>query len=424
MPSPLQLRREAQAVRLENACREALRRNRGQERDRRAMILEALDRQIVGSKGLPRYVDEIVIALLTCPGQQHREAFRKLVLRMETVADRLLDAGGALGGNRYLAGLHALAGEAPHWRRSLEAWHPASKSPGRQFAQLARYLLAKYPVPAFVDTVFFTPPARVCPSWFRHLGGGGSLRTAPELTAALTRRMAHHALLAPDGCDMIQAIRWGQVLGLGGSPRLARAVWGTRLGHELSGAAQEAFWITALRWLVRQPLLEPVHVGPILDYVTARWRDDRRFSMSGRTAAALLRRVEDWHAEVDRAARIRARSENADLPASGFQAGIWEVSAGIWTVEEVCSTKLLAQEGSEMRHCVATYEAEIQIRYSSIWSMKVERCGVTQRAVTIEVCNPSRSIVQVRGKYNRCPTEEEQRILERWARENGLLVRV
>ena len=73
-----------------------------------------------------------------------------------------------------------------------------------------------------------------------------------------------------------------------------------------------------------------------------------------------------------------------------------------------------------MRHCVATYQALIEQGVCSIWSLKVNRFGSAERAVTVEVRNQTRSIVQVRGKCNRWATPEERAVLALWARENCL----
>ena len=75
-----------------------------------------------------------------------------------------------------------------------------------------------------------------------------------------------------------------------------------------------------------------------------------------------------------------------------------------------------------MRHCVATYKESCVRRQVSIWSMQVETQRGQQRALTIEVDLPKRTICQVRGKCNRLPSANEQAIVERWAALEGLKV--
>ena len=51
---------------------------------------------------------------------------------------------------------------------------------------------------------------------------------------------------------------------MGGDERLVRSILATRLGTSFD---HEEFWVTVLRWLVDQPMLDPVHHAPIIDYL-------------------------------------------------------------------------------------------------------------------------------------------------------------
>jgi hypothetical protein len=110
-----------------------------------------------------------------------------------------------------------------------------------QFSSLAQHLLARSPVPPFMASAWFDlPPGEQLPQhdWYRHLGRGENIRTA-KLPLRLTRAMAHLFTQAPHYFSAVAALRWAQVRGLGGSPALARAVVGTRLGKVLEN---EEFW--------------------------------------------------------------------------------------------------------------------------------------------------------------------------------------
>ena len=263
------------------------------------------------------------------------------------------------------------------------------------------------------------------------MGRGGNLRTAPGMTARLTSRMAHFALQTPVGCSVATAIRCGQVLGLGGSPELAGTVGRTSLGRYLGAAARERWILEVLHWLVNHPDLQDV--GPVLDFVMARRRLDPTFSMKGRTTPAILSAMESWHHELQRQQAVRA-AQAAAAPVkpfrpSGYQPGKWEVWAdgrrSTWTMAEILDPEQLFREGADMRHCVASYEHSIRCGQSGIWSLTLQSpSGFHGKTLTVEVHPGSQSIVQARGKCNRMPNEKEREILERWARENGLTVRV
>src|SRR5262245_56066636 len=61
-----------------------------------------------------------------------------------------------------LNGLLSLAFFHRDWLRPVETWEPDGGNPRPQFSSLARHLLAAYPVPAFMTSVWFgrtTPEA-------------------------------------------------------------------------------------------------------------------------------------------------------------------------------------------------------------------------------------------------------------------------
>jgi hypothetical protein len=82
----------------------------------------------------------------------------------------------------------------------------------------------------------------------------------------------------------------------------------------------------------------------------------------------------------------------------------------------------LFHEGQAMRHCVATCKEDCIRHQVSIWSMQVETQRGRQRALTIEVDIPKRTVCQVRGKCNRLPSANERAIVQRWAQAEGLRV--
>jgi hypothetical protein len=154
--------------------------------------------------------------------------------------------------------------------------------------------------------------------------------------------------------------------------------------------------------------------------------------MTGRSPAALLRGMEDWHHDLAQAKVAHGTS----FEPSGFRPATFDLSERsrdgerkpqIWRVEEVLTGKDLAAEGRRMGHCVYSYAWAIERRQTSIWTMTLEDGqGTTGRwaMLTIEVRNESRAVVQARGRYNRAATSAEHKILLRWAGQNGLSVNV
>lgn len=364
-----------------------------------------------------------------------REALLELLLHAEKRAEILelspaIPRLGAQEGNTFIRGMAALAEHADHWIRPVKAWRPKSHNPQRQFGSLARHLLARYDVPAFMDSAWFhadAATARQQQEWFRHIGDGQNIRTA-ELPLTLTKKMAHAFLSAPEECTVEEALRWGQIVGQGGDEALAATVNATRLGESF---ANEDFWGTVVHWLVIHPMLDPECVGPIVDfthhqkYEPAEADPDAdapgagqpaqpNFSMKSRSPLKLLRHVEEWHAVLAKETRVP--------PSEWEPSGIGEYAeierdpqsseSVHWSIRELTSTKELNAEGRAMHHCVRSYAANCRRGKIAVFSLQVAmgeapvnpREGFTRRdatrVTTIAINTRTRQITQVRGRYN------------------------
>jgi hypothetical protein len=373
-----------------------------------------------------------------------RFAFHDLLQHVRTCSDLLssqpvIGQYGRQAGNTFVDGLLALARHSESWIRPVADWRPQTHNCRRQFASLARHLFAEWPVPVFMDSVWFLGNGREAvrhQGWFLHIGSGQNIRTA-DLPLPYTKRMAHHFMQAPADLTVEAALRWGQIHALGGSERLVRAVLGTRLRGDFE---HDDFWTTVLQFFVAHPMLDLAHVGPIIDYIyqqrfvsqdvfVAPGVIERRpppqpnFSMKGRTPASLLRQVESWHrtlAKVDQPKVEWARSgiEGFEFIEGTEQGG----NRKIWTITELLSTKALVAEGRTMKHCVATYAHSCASGACSIWTMEVETVVGRSKVFTIEVDRARRLICQVRGKCNAFPGDKHLGLLRRWAQQAGLKV--
>jgi hypothetical protein len=373
---------------------------------------------------------------------QTRAAFHQL-LQQVSVDSGVVSSQPVIGqygwqaGNSFVDGLLALARHSQNWIRPAAAWKPQTHNPRRQFASLARHLFVEWPVPSFMDSVWFLGNGREAvrrQGWFRHIGSGQNIRTA-DLPLPYTKRMAHHFLQAPADCTVEAALRWGQILGLGGSERLVRAVIGTRLGTDYQN---DDFWATVLQFLIANPMLDLAHVGPIIDYIhqqrfvsqdvfvapgVVERRDPAQpnFTMKGRTPASLLRQVEAWHRTLAKSAQPKAEWPRSEIDGFEFVEGAERGgNLKIWTITELLSTKALVAEGRKMKHCVATYAHSCASGACSIWTLEAETFEGRAKILTVEVQNQARLICQARGKCNMLPGEKHRGILRRWAAKTGL----
>ena len=329
------------------------------------------------------------------------------------------------------------------WIRPIETWCVETSDPRAQFGELLCHLLADYDVPRFM--AYAWPRGdRVHQRWFKHIAAGQNIRTAPGLPFVLTKKMAHHFLTAPEDYTIAEALRWGQVHALGGNRHLAEALRGTYLVQALDRAGtnpgdfwfvEDDFWISVIRFFIQNPM-ETEHIGPIIDYIRHQKYGDPQenlapahpnFSMKRRTPEVLLREMEAWHQELYRAAEEQEKKKKKEMrqyrwKGSGIGAFRFQQGSRTWDIMELTNKGELYAEGKAMRHCVSAYSSGCIAGRTSIWSMTMKDEGQTvwKKAVTIEVELPSRRITQVRGKSNRLSTDEEKRILERWAAKENL----
>jgi hypothetical protein len=349
-----------------------------------------------------------------------------------------IDSRSKLLETEYLAkGVIALMQNSADWTRPLEAWIPESHNPDRQFSSLARHLWAKYSVPLFMDKAWLEGGA-VEQGWFKLLGNGGNIRTAADLPVPLTKMMAHHFLRAPATYSIAAAFRWAQVHALGGNQRLADALLDTRLVRDFQ---DNDFWLSVLRFFVNNPMLDTVHVNPIIDYIWHQRCEPRvifvepgvaeeigpqqpNFSMHGRRVDTLLRAVDAWHRRLGRETRGgQFQWQKSDIEDWTFIEGDRaSKNMKVWRIAELLSSNELVAEGRQMGHCVATYGHSCHHGRCSIWKMDVETEDGVEKALTIEVRRTDKMVRQIRGKYDRLATDEEKAVISRWAEQSGLTI--
>lgn len=318
------------------------------------------------------------------------------------------------------------------YQREPRTWEPRGKGRETLFRSLAEHLYAKYPMAPFVWSVFFERETNLRDrliALVESLAAGNSFIEEVKtggLPIPLTRKMCHEVLQSSSDVKFLEAVRRVQVRTSGGDDRLWKAWIRTNPGRSLLSEKDEAFWATALHWLAQNPMLDRTQVGPMADYIQFRRNEDPEFSMKGRSAPALYEAMQFWHGDLQRA---KASAGQIFMP-SGFRGfeldNTRQTSKGllveIWRISEILSGKALAAEGRSNRHCVYSYARSIENQTTSIWSMTREDNTGNWHAVTIEVRNTSRSIVQVRGICNRPATGPEANVLSQWAESNQLKV--
>jgi hypothetical protein len=370
------------------------------------------------------------------PLQLDLDVLRDLLAFCRTETDLLTDP----DASRFADALLALSAHHLDWIRPLRDWRKPSHNIGRQFRSLVRHLIARYDVPAFLDAAWLgglTADAVQYQGWYKHIASGRNIRTAPDLPVPLTKKQAHHFLRAPDDFDIPSAFWWARIIDLGGDERLVRSILTTRVGTSFD---VDEFWLSVLRFFAANPMLDPAHHGPIVDFLRHQKFEPSvpnpiaggpgepplipaqpNLSMKGRTPESVLRAMREWHRSL---AQGRAKTIAVSWGPSGFPDFVHEDGAGedgrLYRIVELLSSSELFAEGRAMRHCVASYADSCASGRTSIWSMRKSiESGRVIRLATIEVSNKQRTIVQVRGRCNRLPTKGELAILQGWSEADG-----
>jgi hypothetical protein len=313
--------------------------------------------------------------------------------------------------------------------RPLPDWKVTGKGREGLFRGLCEHLLAEYPVRPFLWSAFFVQEtSKPLLQAVVDVARGKSLFKlcqAGEFPIPLTRAQCHEFLQSPASLPFMKALRRVQVRAEKGDARLFENWMKLDVSQRIHDAKGEAFWLTVLRFFAQNPFLDPSQMRPLVDYSQFRYRQSDLFSMKGRTGASLLRDMNAWHGELNKAKTIQKHVYTpSGLPGITVEK-VTPQRRGprlveIWTISEILTSQALLAEGKAMRHCVSSYSWKIAEGAVSIWSLTLRELGEESRMLTIEVQNKTNQIVQVRGPRNRMPTARESTVVSAWATKAGL----
>ena len=166
----------------------------------------------------------------------------------------------------YLESLASVAFFSDQWIRPLSQWKVRTHNPRRQYISLLQHLFVAHSIPKFLFSEWLRRDQLIGlenQSAFVHIAAGHSVRRL-KLPLEFTKRMGHYFMRAPQECTYDQALRWGQVHGLGGDESLARVVNGTFLG---SSFENEEFWKTVIKWFADHPMFDRHWFHVVIDYL-------------------------------------------------------------------------------------------------------------------------------------------------------------
>jgi hypothetical protein len=251
-----------------------------------------------------------------------------------------------------------------------------------------------------------------------------------ELPFPLTKRQCHRVLASHQSSDFLTAVRAAQFADLSDDRRLLGAWLSSEIGPRVHPPKTEEFFLTFVRLCAQTPRFNPDAFEPLLDYLRHRRRENTDLSLKGRTIQSLVRGMEEWHTELHQS-RAHLADGKTVFPSSGFNEAVYSASVRnkgadpihrTWRIREILTPKDLHLEGKKQRHCVASYARFILENRTSIWSLTVNEGFGPERALTFQLQNQQKSVVQIRGFANRRAKNSELKIIVRWAKDNGLTV--
>ncbi len=326
----------------------------------------------------------------------------------------------------YWPMLHAAAAQRRHFIRDPMQWKARGHSVPALLWSLVNHLYCRYAMPYYWLAEWMRDQDDVSMSRlqsFALIAQGRSVYTLSRqgmLGLHLSRKECHALGRVHGVWGLGPACRMAQVLARGGTRRLGLALGDCSWGEWPGTPQRELRRGHAITWLCQQPELprrdlefvtRAVDAFPNLTFAgrtigTVReWVGDRRFPRRPRAGGAQAR---GRHASPPPPVRWRPSHYEPMQFARGRTSGA--------LIRELTSTTALHQEGARLTHCVASYAASAARGECSLWSLRVAGMSL----LTIEVRNGS--VCQVRGKCNRPPTLTELRLVERWAKHNGLRV--
>lgn len=304
--------------------------------------------------------------------------------------------------------------------RELSTWQPPSKNAFYQLTSLLRHLFDQYgDVPAWVLGGWGSSPDHHAgldlTQLVLHLGRGEAMRRFEGWPVSLTKRQEHALRQAPAGCTFQEAYRYAQLVERDATEWLG-VVLDSRLGREPIGP-DDGLWLTVLDLFRATAEVDAWQFGPVCDWIHFRRHvgtptepAQPGFSLRGRSLASLLAHTARWHRTLGKMSHNPhymklLESTWPGLPVPNFAGG-----EGGWVqVRQLLGYAALLEEGQRMHHCVVSYERMCQQGRGGIFSLTFNG----SRMLTLQLL-ATRCVVQVRGKYNRRASAEEQHWVQQW----------
>lgn len=329
--------------------------------------------------------------------------------------------------------LNIIKGFEEYAIRPLENFVPRTRSlnittRGREFI---RYAFNKYSPPGFLYSVWHEKDQAINTNlfgikedfrlWYLALVQGRSLYKECSM-GILTKRETFYFSTCIHSFTISKAI-WYCIIRCFNETApdfVARKIASTTI----SSHSVNEFWKGVARWFAKyNPSIKIMN--ELMDYINTRHQENHEWYLKDQTLNSMQKAMYSWHREMHRSRTMIRQYEKWD----GINVQDSQIERGggrnkvHWRFHQIKTGNELAQEGSKQHHCVSIYGSRCHSGQCSIWSLTTDEKGIVSRALTIEVNNNDKAVVQARGYANRLPRTEELSVLREWAAKCGFRVK-
>ena len=202
-------------------------------------------------------------------------------------------------------------------------------------------------------------------------------------------------------------------------------------GHIRDLDQAEPYKLEFIQWVGQQSFIMPNTLQDMYDWYKTHKRENQNWTIIGQSANRVFSRTQDWERQQAREAAVAranhfsySKTEVPEIMCTQFARPFeYADSMMVMSIQQIISRTELAREGDVMRHCVYSYRHSIYEGSVSIFSLRhgfTKEWTKSKPLVTIEVNR--NKIVQARQTCNQYCTPNQQKVIEKWAKENNLSI--
>jgi hypothetical protein len=253
--------------------------------------------------------------------------------------------------------------------------------------------------------------------WFMAELNGDGMFGATDLPLVLTKKAAHHFRMLPFEFELkvTPSLVYTSIL-----TQINDHSYAYNVAAALRDDLHLDFWISTMIALHKRGLLAR-QVLEMMDFIQQKvFVEELQIDVKKRSLQRLLTEMQEWHDELRQLKWINKADLDRSFVLLDISTFEMEYENQKYLIYQLQKGIDLFHEGRILSHCVFSYRYRCYKGASYIFSLrKLDETGKEVPQITIEIVNGE--VFQARGKFNRSPTPEEQRIINAWSAANNLI---